>query len=253
MPKQEAKRHLRVALPAGLLTLAGVPIVLALFSFRPFQIPSASMLPTLFVGDSIIVRNVRSDCNGGISTVMCSLSAAPLQRGDIIVFRSSVGGSAGYVVKRLIGLPGDHVEIRRGTVFLNGNAVSKRLIAALVYHRNDGAVLTLSQFVETLPNNKSFKTIYGYYPAPPLPSPRLNDTQAIAVTPKHYFVLGDDRDRSFDSRMSVDEGGTGLVAADDIVGVASFVLYSVANDAPTQSVLDVPMRIRWERCLRTIR
>jgi signal peptidase I len=205
------------------------------------------MLPTLFIGDSIAVQWTRERCQLYVPTILCRIFAKDPQRGDIVVFNVSRDRSDNYVVKRIIGLPGDTIEVMNGLVLINSSAVQKVPSADFVYERGDGKRLLIAQFIEKA-GDISYSTLYGYRPEPPLPSPDLENMPPVVVPPDRFFVLGDDRDRSFDSRMRKEDGGTGTVDAKSIAGVAALVLCSFEPLA-AQASRSLLQRARFQRFL----
>lgn len=216
-------------------------------AYQPFYVPSASMLPTLLPGDSVVVRRIFPGCPRVLAQA-CRLMEPPLRSGDIIVFRS--GGQ--FLVKRLIGLPSDEVAMRGSLLLVNGAPVEKRRVTDYAYDRADGETLRITRFLETLPNGVRHATLYGYRPTPPLPAPDLDDTPPMSTPPAHYFVMGDDRDRSYDSRMSREDGGTGMVPEAEVVGVVRLVLFSVRPAPESRSFLSAMKALRWDRLLHNV-
>ncbi len=218
-------------------------IVLGIHSFlaKPFYIPSESMMSTLLVGDRLIV----SKFPYGYSYLSPSLPILPHmdgrlfgrlpERGDIIVVKSPSDGADW--IKRVIGLPGDIVELRDGQVILNGTPVPReaRLDTELLVTPNtdcpwmpqfrgvraDGAaVCRFPTYRETLPNGRSYDTLDM--------APTDRDTFGPVRVPEGaLFLLGDNRDNSMDSRVPPEIGGLGLVPLENIVGRAEFTTFSL--------------------------
>ena len=219
--------------------------VLAVHSFiaKPFYIPSASMLPTMLVGDQLIV----SKFTYGYSYLSPSLPILPEipgrllgsypERGDIVVIKSPRDHSDW--IKRVVGLPGDTVEMRNGVLWLNGVAVPKLAQAPAelkvtpntdcngfvdaAYRTTDPAGVAICRyprFRETLPNGRSYDVL-------DLGNWEKDNTPSVVVPEGHVFLLGDNRDNSQDSRFSVEQGGLGLLPIENVVGRAEFLTYSV--------------------------
>lgn len=194
---------------------------------QPFRIPSGSMQPTLQVGDYIIV----SKWSYGYSRFSFApfvflpkgrVLASQPHRGDVIVFRPSHEPNVDYV-KRLIGLPGDEIQMKNGVLFINGSAVQRELLGLRDFKEESGNFVRLLAYKETLPDGKSYTTFDRQ------PDNLLDDTPIYRVPAGNFFMMGDDRDNSDDSRQNV-----GYVPYDRLVGKAEFVF---ASWEPQSSVL----------------
>lgn len=205
-----------------------ITIVLRTFLFQPFTIPSNSMQPGLTKGDYIITskyslgygRHAAEPIPFPVSQGRL-FERAP-KRGDVIVFRPE--GKKINLIKRLVGLPGDQLQMVNGRLILNGQAVEvkdggfeKRLDKNGNYHD------TSVQF-EMLTGSKSVAVYDAMKNSP------ADNTSVFTVPAGHYFFLGDNRDNSLDSRYSVAQGGAGYVPAEALMGKAEFVLLSVTDD-----------------------
>jgi len=187
---------------------------------QPFRIPSSSMEPTLVVGDYIVV----SKWSFGYGRY----SFAPLEgvlphgrlfghqpaRGEVIVFRPEAEPDRD-VIKRLIGMPGDRIQVRHGVLYLNGEAVQREDLGETPFEEADGRTNLLQAYRETLPGGASYVVFDRY------PNQELDDTRVYVVPDDHYFLMGDNRDNSDDSRKSM-----GYVPFDNLVGPAQFVVLS---------------------------
>ncbi len=220
--------------------------ILRSFIFAPFSIPSESMLPRLLVGDYIVV----SKWNYGYSkhSLPFSIPLIPGRilstlptRGDVAVFKAPPGNKVDYI-KRVIGLPGDFVQMRDGVLYLNGTAVTKKRIANFVVpvspntqcaspefqqQATDGTLnCSYPRFLETLPGGKSYEVL-DLNPIGPKDS-----TEIFTVPEGHLFMMGDNRDGSADSRYPPVEGaGIGLVPVENLVGKAQFIVFSTDGSA----------------------
>ncbi|MFZ5669680.1 MAG: signal peptidase I [Pseudomonadota bacterium] len=200
-----------------------IALVLRVFLFQPFTIPSASMEPNLLKGDYIIV----SKYSYGYSKHSIPFSPplfkgrlferAP-KRGDIIVFKLPADNHTDYI-KRLIGVPGDRVQVRAGVVYVNGRAITR-----VQDGPGDPGVCwngsTVQRFAETNMIGKSYVT----YDCGPRGD--VDDTPTYIVPEGHYFFMGDNRDNSLDSRVAPQAGGVGFVPAENLVGKAQIILLS---------------------------
>ncbi|WP_353217768.1 signal peptidase I [Sandarakinorhabdus sp.] len=235
---------------------------------KPFYIPSGSMLPTLMVGDRLIV----SKYPYGYSYLSPSLNVLPPmkgrlfgslpERGDIVVVKSPIAQDDW--IKRVIGLPGDTVQMRDGQLWLNGQAVPKVAVAVTVsavspntecasYVDAPYRVVTpdgiaechLPTFRETLPNGRT----YLVHDLAALP---VDNTEAVIVPEGHVFLMGDNRDNSQDSRFAAEIGGLGLLPVENIVGRAEFTTFSLDGSTSFNPVTWVTaLRDRWFLSLRS--
>ena len=206
----------------------GIAIVLRTFLFQPFHIPSGSMLPGLMKGDYIITTKY--------SLGYGKYAAAPLpfpvkkgrlferlpERGDVIVFRPE--GDDKNFIKRLVGLPGDQIQVQKGQLFINGEKVAAELIGEETYINQNGNNAFAVAWRETFENGNSYITYDEQKNSP------LDNTQIRTVPAGYYFMMGDNRDNSLDSRVSVINGGAGFVPTENLIGKAEFVLLSADND-----------------------
>ena len=200
-----------------------IALVIRVLLFQPFTIPSASMEPTLLQGDYIIV----SKFSYGYSRHSMPFSP-PLfhgrilnhkpDRGDVIVFKLPRDGHTDYI-KRLIGLPGDRIQVRGGVVFLNGKPIPRQELAPSTETSPFGFAHQVQRFLETMPEGRKYVTNdFG-------PDGDVDNTGVYVVPPKHYFLMGDNRDNSQDSRYP-EAIGVGYVPEENLVGRAEIILLS---------------------------
>ena len=199
-----------------------IALVLRVLLFQPFTIPSASMVPTLLVGDYLVA----SKYSYGWSRHSIPFSPPIFKgrifghdpaRGDIVLFKLPRDGHTDYI-KRLIGLPGDKVQVKQGVVFINGKAVEATKEAPKVVEEAFGFPREIQPYDTTL-GDKHFTT----YSADP--GSEVENTDVYTVPAGQYFVMGDNRDNSLDSRFPT-EIGVGFVPAENLVGRAEIVLFS---------------------------
>ena len=222
--------------------------VIRSFVFAPFSIPSGSMLPTLFIGDYVMVAKWPY----GFSRVSFPWGFPPFdgrifgnlpERGDVVVFRAP--GTNEDFVKRVIGLPGDRIEVRGGMLVINERPIPRqpagtfampvsanspcRVVGGatpMTSPTDDGGIACLyPAFRENLPNGHSNLVIDQ------VDNPRADAVTPTAVPEGHVFLMGDNRDDSLDSRFSIPEGGVGMVPVEHLVGRASFVFWSTDGSA----------------------
>ena len=226
---------------AGLIAI-GVRTV----AFEPFNIPSGSMVPTLLVGDYLFV----SKFSYGYSRF--SLPYSPdlfngrifgslPKRGDVAVFKWPRDNSTDYI-KRIVGLPGDRIQVRGGQLLINGQQAPR---APDGQYSAEGEAGKL--YVETLPNGVSHEILKKFDEG------GLNDTQEFAVPAGYVFAMGDNRDNSSDSRVPLEYNGVGFVPLDNLVGRAEFIFFSAAADYPWYEFWRWPQEIRFSRLASGIR
>ena len=220
------------------------------FLFQPFNIPSESMKPTLLVGDFLFVSKFSygfSKYSFPITLPLFDgriLSSAP-KRGDVIVFKTPSDNKTDYI-KRLIGLPGDTIQMKDGVLFINGEPVQRRAVGNYVSNNPmTGQPTTGTVYEETLPNGVTYKTLDLY-------DSRADNTQEFVVPAGHYFMMGDNRDNSEDSRFPVAVGGVGYVPAENLEGKAEILFFSMKSPHPFWAFWQWPMDVRVGRLFNMI-
>jgi signal peptidase I len=220
-----------------------IALVIRTVLFQPFNIPSPSMQATLLVGDYVFVEKYAY----GYSKASVPYMLAPFSgrilgsvpdRGDVIVFKMPNPNSAEYhwdYIKRLIGLPGDRIQMINGQLYINDKPVPKKRVADFVETDAFGITTRVPQFQETLPNGKTYEVLDRG-------DSEEDNTQAFVVPPGHYFMMGDNRDNSDDSRMNV-----GYVPAEDLVGRAKLRFFSVDDSFIWYEPWTWPGGIRYSR------
>lgn len=243
-------------------TLRWLAIMLVLvFGFRSlafemFNIPSGSMIPTLQVGDFVLVSKASygySRFSFPFSPNLFSgrvLGAEP-HRGDVAVFRFTKNTSVDYI-KRVVGLPGDHIQVTGGRLFLNGVEVPRRSEGHYEVRDENDRLLSGERYREVLPGSGG---------RPPVEHEILkltdegfaNDTPEYVVPQGYFFAMGDDRDDSADSRFQGDgPDDLGFVPMQNLVGRAPLVLFSIDLRHPGWEVWYWPAEIRWGRFLHSV-
>ncbi|MFZ1727102.1 MAG: signal peptidase I [Albidovulum sp.] len=210
--------------------------------YQPFWIPSGSMKDTLLIGDFLFVNKMAY----GYSRYSCPFAACPItgrlfsaepERGDVVVFRHPTNGAD--FIKRLIGLPGDTVQVKDGILYLNGTAAPQTDAGTFEEIMepqgsqggtprcsNDpvgrGGVCIKQRFTETLPNGVSHDILN-------ITNTAADNTPIFTVPAGHYFFMGDNRDNSQDSRFAVTTGGVGMLPAEYLIGRADRIMFSSAG------------------------
>lgn len=228
---------------AFLIKLVVIVLLLRSFVFAPFSIPSESMLPRLLIGDYLVVAKWPygfTHYSIPFSPPLWSgrIFGRDPDRGDVVVFKAPPHQHQDYI-KRVIGLPGDLIEVRGGQVVINGKPVPKKRIADFIEPLTENSAckkMDVAQFretasdgsqrcrypryQETLPNGKTYQVLdLGNVP--------MDNTEVYSVPAGHVFLMGDNRDRSADSRFPAVEGaGIGIVPTENIVGRAWFTIFS---------------------------
>jgi len=228
---------------AGLIAI-GIRTV----AFEPFNIPSGSMIPTLLIGDYLFV----SKYSYGYSRY--SIPFAPHlfdgrilgrlpDRGDVAVFKFPRDNQTDYI-KRIVGLPGDRIQMKSGQLYING-ALVPRQAAGDYKDDEDGSPTVARLYVETLPGGRKHDILKMYEVG------GLNSTPEFKVPEGHVFAMGDNRDNSSDSRV-MDGSGVGFVPVENLVGRAEFIFFSIDARAPWWEVWQWPFEIRWTRLLHGV-
>jgi signal peptidase I len=234
----------------GLLVTGGLMLFAGTAIGQPFIVPSGSMEPTLMIGDEIAAAKYAygysrySSPIGVIPTLKGRILEHPPERGDIVVFALPRDPSQTYV-KRLIGLPGDRIQMKGGELYINGEEVPRRPVAPLMVALG-GVNVPGIKYVETLPNGVTHDIIK-------VAEGPLDDTPVFTVPADSYFMMGDNRDNSLDSRVSPEEGGVGFVPAENLIGRVNRVLFSITPFATWRDVISDPADIRLSRLFHAVR
>ncbi len=237
--------------------------------FSPFTIPSESMLPRLENGDYLLAEkwpygfssyslwpNVFPHWDGRV------LGRQPA-RGEVVIFKAPPANEQDWI-KRVIGLPGDTIQMQDGVLHINGKAVPKVRIADFEVPVSDNThcprpefegagasgtrVCRYPRFRETLPEGKSYDVLdFGPLKTTPVPGFDADNTQAYVVPEGALFLMGDNRDNSMDSRFSTADGGVSFVPQDNLVGRATIVLWSTDGSASWLKPWTWFTAARWHR------
>ena len=220
-----------------------VAVLFRSFLFEPFNIPSSSMLPNLLIGDYIFV----SKYSYGYSKHSFPFSVAPIkgrifsekpERGDVAVFKLPSDTSINYI-KRVIGIPGDKVQMKKGKLYLNGKNVPELNIGKFNFRYKNN--FQQYEMFEQIIEGRSYKILNlgdNQY---------LDNTIEFIVPKNHYFMMGDNRDNSQDSRV-----GVGFVHHDNFVGEAQFIFFSLNGKSKIWEIWNWPKAIRYSRIFSSI-
>ena len=219
-----------------------IALVIRTFFFQPFNIPSGSMIPTLLIGDYLFV----SKYSYGYSRHSFPFSpglfdgrimGSEPERGDIAVFKTPADNRTDFI-KRVIGLPGDEIQMRDSILYINGVAVPRERIESFIERDAFGGIREIPQYRETLPNGVSYTTLDR------VPNAVSDNTGVYRVPAGHYFMMGDNRDNSSDSRVP---SAVGYVPLENFVGKAQVIFFSTDGSARLWAFWNWVSATRWER------
>lgn len=230
-----------------------IALVVRTFAYEPFNIPSGSMKSTLLIGDYLFVSKYAYGYSRfsfdlfGWDLIPPSLGAegnrilfkAP-ERGDVAVFKLPRDNSTDYI-KRIVGLPGDRLQVKGGVLIINGKAVKRERVGDFVETDAYGNIRRVARFMETLPNGRRYEILdadsRGSY----------DNTDVYVVPEGHYFAMGDNRDNSLDSRVAANHGGVGFIPAENLVGRAEIIFFSTNGGAQLWELWKWPTATRFGR------
>ncbi len=246
--KTSAVRVQIVELTRFLFTVGLLALLIRSLIFAPFNIPSESMLPRLLVGDYLFVSKwpygySRFSFPFGLVPIDGRLFDHAPRRGDILVFKYPKDNSQDFI-KRVIGLPGDLIQMRDGQLILNGKPVPKVRVEDFVTRQSPNTTCRgqigardfhwvapdgsrwcrYPRYRETLPNGRSYDVLDQ--------TTSVGDNTSVYVVPQgHYFMMGDNRDDSADSRFALAQDGVGFVPEENLVGRAAMIFFSTDGSA----------------------
>ena len=210
------------------------------FMFEPFNIPSGSMVPTLLVGDYLFVSKFSYGYSQyslplGIVSFNGRIFSRDPERGDVAVFRQPNDETVAFI-KRIVGLPGDRIQVRGGALYINDKMVERRLVGASTA-TNGYTVINFKVYEETMPSGRK------HLVQERSDNDVFDNTVVYTVPQEHYFMMGDNRDNSRDSRTTT----VGMVPAKNLVGRADRLFFSHNGDARIWEIWKWPFAIRYSR------
>jgi signal peptidase I len=224
-----------------------IALIVRTVAFEPFNIPSGSMIPTLLVGDYLFVSKYsygysRYSLPLSLPIIPGRLFASGPERGDVAVFKLPSDNSTDYI-KRIIGLPGDRIQMRQGRLWINGELVKRKRIEDFVFTDDYGRINRVAQFMETLPNGRDHRIIEL------TDQGQLDNTGVYTVPKGFYFAMGDNRDNSLDSRVM---SGVGFIPFENLVGRAEILFFSTNGSASWWEFWRWPGSMRFQRFFQTL-
>ena len=206
-----------------------IALAVRTFAFEPFNIPSGSMIPTLLVGDYLFVAKYaygysRYSLPLDLPLFKGRILASAPERGDVMVFRLPRDPSIDYI-KRIVGLPGDRIQVRGGVLYINDQEVKRERIEDFVDNSFPAHPMRVPQYIETMPNGRRYRVLDL------TPNGPHDNTRVYTVPPGDYFAMGDNRDNSSDSRVDPAVGGVGFIPAANLIGPAKLIFYSTSGGA----------------------
>lgn len=225
-----------------------IALVVRTAAFEPFNIPSGSMEPTLEIGDYLFVSKFsygysKHSLPFSLPLIPGRLFFTGPERGDVAVFKLPSDNRTDYI-KRIIGLPGDRIQMTGGRLYINGNIVKRKQVAHYVKQRSDGSVYQVKRYVEQLPGGKQHPILEELSDTGP-----YDNTGVYTVPEGYYFAMGDNRDNSQDSRVRPE---VGFIPRENLVGRAEILFFSTNGNARWWEIWRWPIALRIERFFKDI-
>lgn len=223
-----------------------IALVVRTFAYEPFRIPSRSMVPTLLVGDRLFVSKFtygysKHSLPFSIPLFDGRILADEPERGDVVVFKLPRDNRTDFI-KRIIGLPGDEIHVDGGILHINDTPVTREFIEEFPLQRTDGNVIQARRYAETLPNGFRHDIIEIEDDSP------VDNTPVFKVPEGHYFMMGDNRDDSVDSRFE----RVGYVPFENLVGRAEVIFFSSGGDGAFWEIWKLFGDTRYERLFQVV-
>lgn len=223
-----------------------IAVAIRTVAYEPFNIPSSSMVPTLLIGDYLFVSKFsygysRYSLPFSLPLIPGRILVTEPERGDVAVFKLPTDTSKDYI-KRIIGLPGDEIQVKGGVLHINGKPVERERVGDFVDYAPSGNVRRVARYIETLPNGKRH-----YIMEDDGDNGFADNTPVYRVPEGHYFAMGDNRDNSQDSRF-LDK--VGYIPRENLVGRAEFLFFSI--DGPVWKFWTWPTAVRFGRMFEGI-
>lgn len=220
-------------------------LVIRTLLFQPFSIPSGSMRPTLLEGDYLFVTKWAYGYSNASLPFSPNLFNGRIwgsepERGDVVVFKFPPDPSLDYI-KRVVGMPGDTIQMRDGVLHINGEPVVRELVGEITDEDVTEMTRPVEVWRETLPNGVAYDTLDL------TPNSIGDNTREFEVPAGHYFMMGDNRDNSTDSRFSV-----GYVPYENLVGRANLIFFSISGGASPLEIWRWPSELRPSRLLNWV-
>jgi len=238
---ETGKETIRTLISALLIAL-----IIRTFAFEPFNIPSSSMVPTLLVGDFLFVSKFSYGYGSqgtflGFVPFKGRLGGSEPHRGDVVVFKLPRDPSIDYI-KRLIGLPGDTVQMRQGILYINGVPVERDRLETQIPEPDGHPPANATDYLEHLPQGPThvIRKLGDDQP--------LDNTELFTVPAHEYFFMGDNRDNSLDSRTT----NVRFVPEENLVGKAEFLFFSIQEHTHFWEFWTWPWTVRWHRLFTKI-
>ena len=230
-----------------------IALVFRTVAYEPFNIPSGSMKSTLLIGDYLFVSKFAYGYSRysfdffGWDLVPPTLGGEESRllfdspkRGDVVVFKLPRDNKTDYI-KRIVGLPGDRIQVLNGVLIINGVALKRERVGEFVETDSSGNTRSIARYKETMLNGRQYETLDLNIQG------NLDNTEIFVVPKGHYFAMGDNRDNSLDSRVASNHGGVGFIPAENLVGRADIIFFSTNGGAQIWEFWKWPTATRFGR------